>query len=411
MYRCSHRCSLLIYLTYPHRFGFRLPCFLGFSPKNIHIENCWIHNLFRSSSESLIAKKELSFYLMLKYAYDKLLIYLCYAQLHVYYEVKMYLSECIKKYLSSVKLSRSANTYRTYQNAMNLFIEVLLIHDLDSEKTSVSEVREDAIIWMAAALKDFSPATEQVYMTATVGLYEFIAGENLAQVNLPRVRLLIKQRTRRPGVRLPQFPKCDIEKVLVYAEELKQKPTERNEERLINLRDRAFLITLADTGLRVHEACELRRGDIDWHESRAAVIGKGNKEAILRFSKRSLSAMKDYLQVRAELDGVGGKALASLPVFARHDKAVGKKIKPISTTTGRAIVKDRVRECLGEDAVGTITPHSFRHYFVTTILGSTGNLKLAQVLARHTNIAVTQRYSHLADDELDKKYQEIFDDD
>lgn len=322
----------------------------------------------------------------------------------------MKIKECIERYLNSVKLSRSANTYRTYANAMRLFIEVLAENEIDIEKSEINELNEDAVIWMAAALKNFSSATEQVYITATVGLYEFIAGENLAQINLPRVRLLIKQRTRRPGVRLPQFPKSDIEKVLVYAVELNIKPAESTEEHLINLRDRAFLITLADTGLRVHEACKLRRGDIDWHESRAVIIGKGNKEAVLRFSKRSLSAMKEYLQSRAELDGVGGKALASLPVFARHDKAAGKKIKPISTTTGRAIVNERVRECLGQEAVGTITPHSFRHYFVTTILGSTGNLKLAQVLARHTNIAVTQRYSHLADDELDKKYQEIFDD-
>ncbi len=322
----------------------------------------------------------------------------------------MTIKDCIERYLSSVKLSRSANTYRTYANAMHLFNDVLTANNLDVETGEVSLLKEDAVIWMATALKDFSSATEQVYMTATVGLYEYIAGENLAPVNLPRVRLLIKQRTRRPGIRLPQFPKTDIEKVLVYAEELNKKPTESTEERLINLRDRAFLITLADTGLRVHEACNLRRGDIDWHESRAIIIGKGNKEAVLRFSKRSLDAMKDYLHSRAELDGVGGKALASLPIFARHDKAAGNKVKPISTTTGRAIVRDRVCECLGEDAVGTITPHSFRHYFVTTILGSTGNLKLAQVLARHTNIAVTQRYSHLADDELDKKYQEIFDD-
>ena len=320
----------------------------------------------------------------------------------------MKIQTCIQNYLNSVKLSRSANTYRTYANAMKLFTGVLEKNGLDVETAEVSALSEDAVIWMATALKDFSSATEQVYMTAAVGLYEFIAGENLAQINLPRVRLLIKQRTRKPGVRLPQFPKADIEKVLDYAENLSSKPTESVEERLINLRDRAFLITLADTGLRVHEACKLRRGNIDWHESRALIIGKGNKEAVLRFSKRSIKAMRDYLQSRSELDGVGGKALASLPVFARHDKAVGKKIKPISTTTGRAIVRDRVRECLGEDAVGTITPHSFRHYFVTTILGSTGNLKLAQVLARHTNIAVTQRYSHLADDELDKKYQEIF---
>jgi len=39
---------------------------------------------------------------------------------------------------------------------------------------------------------------------------------------------------------------------------------------------------------------------------------------------------------------------------------------------------------------------------------TSGNLKLAQELARHTNIAVTQRYTHLSDDELDKKYQDIF---
>lgn len=321
----------------------------------------------------------------------------------------MNINEVIKAYLNSVKLSRSGNTFRTYNNAMNLFQEVLEGHELKPDSTKIEQLTEDAIIWMANALKDFSSATEQVYITATIGFYEYIAGENLAQINLPRVRLLVKQRTRRQGIRLPQFPKNDIETILEYAETLSLKSFENETERLINLRDRAFLITLADTGLRVHEACNLRRGDVDWHESRAIVIGKGNKEAVLRFSKRAIKAIQDYLNARAELDGHGGRPLASLPVFARHDKAAGKRIKPISTTTGRAIVNDIVRECLGYEAVGTITPHSFRHYFVTTILGSSGNLKLAQVLARHTNIAVTQRYSHLADDELDKQYQEIFD--
>ncbi len=135
---------------------------------------------------------------------------------------------------------------------------------------------------------------------------------------------------------------------------------------------------------------------------------KATKKRSCAFKASDQSA-SGLFERQAELDGRGGKPLASLPVFARHDKAAGKKVKPISTTTGRAIVNERVKECLGYEAVGTITPHSFRHYFVTTILGSSGNLKLAQVLARHTNIAVTQRYSHLADDELDKQYQDIFD--
>ncbi|MGB9669476.1 MAG: tyrosine-type recombinase/integrase, partial [Anaerolineales bacterium] len=91
------------------------------------------------------------------------------------------------------------------------------------------------------------------------------------------------------------------------------------------------------------------------------------------------------------------------------DRAAGKKVKPISTTSGRAIVEHHVNIALGEESSNLITPHSFRHYFVTTVLrGSGGNLKLAQELARHKSISVTQRYAHLSDDELDQGYDEIF---
>ena len=121
-----------------------------------------------------------------------------------------------------------------------------------------------------------------------------------------------------------------------------------------------------------------------------------------------MRAIKDYLSLRAGLDGGSGKQLTALPLFARHDKGTGKKIKPITPTTGRNIVAERVKQALGDKAEGHITPHSFRHYFVSTILRASGNLKLAQALARHENIQITQRYAHINDDELDKGYYEIF---
>lgn len=222
--------------------------------------------------------------------------------------------------------------------------------------------------------------------------------------------MIIRQRARKPGQRLPQFPYKNIEEILEYANKIVFTPAETTLIQLINYRDRAFLLTLADTGLRVHEACALRRGDMDWNEGRAIIVGKGNQQAVVRFSRRSLSAIKDYLTIRASLDGSTGRTLASLPLFARHDRGAGKQIKPITTTTGRNIVTQRVRDALGPEAVGTITPHSFRHYFVTVVLRGSGNLKLAQELARHKNIAVTQRYAHLSDDELDKGYWNIFED-
>ena len=196
--------------------------------------------------------------------------------------------------------------------------------------------------------------------------------------------------------------------MLSFALKLSEQVFENEHIKLRALRDRAFLLTLADTGLRVHEACDLRRGDVDRNEGRAVIIGKGDKQAVVRFSSRALRTLRDYLSARSQLDGASNRPLTALPLFARHDKGAGKKVKPISTATGRNIVKDRVRQALGDDAVGTITPHSFRHYFVTTVLRASGNLKLAQELARHSNIQVTQRYAHLSDDELDKGYYDIF---
>lgn len=318
----------------------------------------------------------------------------------------------IHKYLESVSLARSANTARTYKNAMNAFLESLIDSNVNPETQKLSDLPEDAVAWFARYLKHYSPTTERLYLTALNGFYEFIAAEKLADPNLPRVRMLIRQRARRVGKRLPQFPKNHIEIIIDYALNLAILPVEDEREQLRNLRDRAFLITLADTGMRVHEACGLRRGDVDWNEGKALIIGKGDQQAVIRFSRRSLKVLRDYLTARSKLDGGSGRPMTALPLFARHDKGAGKKVMPITTTTGRNIVADTIAAALGPDAKGTVTPHSFRHYFVTTILqGSGGNLKLAQELARHKNISVTQRYAHLTDDELDQGYHEIFETD
>ena len=314
----------------------------------------------------------------------------------------------IEDYLDVVKLARSQNTALTYAKALKEFKKVLIRSKIDPETSPADVLTEDLISKFAMYLKAFAPATEQLYVRAIARFYKYLAAERLAEINLPRMDMLIEQRTRKPGIRLPQFPMRDIERVLDFVSNADSLPAESKTERLRAMRDRAFLITLADTGLRVHEACNLRRGDIDWNESRAITIGKGDKQAVVRFTTRAMRALKDYLALRAELDGGSGKQLTALPLFARHDKGTGKKVKPITPTTGRNIVAERVRQALGNEAEGHITPHSFRHYFVSMILRASGNLKLAQALARHENIQITQRYAHIDDDELDKGYYEIF---
>ncbi|NPV55709.1 MAG: tyrosine-type recombinase/integrase [Anaerolineae bacterium] len=320
----------------------------------------------------------------------------------------MNIQNAMDAYLNLINSSRSANTARTYGNALKYFTSVLSAHNVMIDDAQVNDLSLDSINWMIQSLRVYSSTTERLYLTAISGFFEFLTAENLIEINLTRLKMIIRQRSRRPAIRLPQFPQDAIELVLTYAQSIPEHSITNPQEKLRALRDRAFLITLADTGLRVHEICNLRRGDIDWFEGRAQIVGKGNRQAIVRFSHRCQQAIQDYHKARAELDGQSGKPLGALPVFARHDRGAGKKVKPITTTTGRNIVNQRVEEALGQDNATAITPHSFRHYFVTRVLQTSDNLKLAQELARHQNIAVTQRYAHLSDKQLDEGYRSIF---
>ena len=114
--------------------------------------------------------------------------------------------------------------------------------------TPISTLPEDAVSWFIAALKVYSPTTERLYLTALSGFYEYLSAERLCEINLPRIRLLIRQRARKPGQRLPQFPYNNIEKILEYANNIAVYRLNDPQDQLINYRDRAFLLTLADTG-------------------------------------------------------------------------------------------------------------------------------------------------------------------
>lgn len=327
------------------------------------------------------------------------------------------ISDVMSAYLHMVERARSRHTMLAYKNALHVFSELLEKKELKPSVTPIEKLTEDSFTKFVDYLNDYAPATERLYLQAVKGFYLYVDAERLIQVSQSRLTVLIRQRSRRTGTRLPQFPSDDIETLVDKVQDIENlmNPVTDVDEvlsaKLRAYRDRAFLITLADTGFRVHEACNLRRGDIDWNEGRAIIIGKGNKQAVVRFTSRSLQAIKEYLSQRAILDGNSGKQLSSLPLFARHDKGAGKKIKPMTPTTGRNIVKERVEQFLGKEMIGKITPHSFRHYFVTSVLRGTGNLSMAQKLARHENIQVTQKYTHLSDEELDQAYYDVFEKD
>ena len=100
--------------------------------------------------------------------------------------------------------------------------------------------------------------------------------------------------TRKSGKRIVNFNREALEKIIAHCKSLNGD--------LLALRDPAFVLTLVDTGLRISEACALKRSDIDWLEQRVVIIGKGDKQAVIRFSNRSIELLKEYLRGRSVVD-------------------------------------------------------------------------------------------------------------
>jgi len=107
-----------------------------------------------------------------------------------------------------------------------------------------------------------------------------------------------------------------------------------------------------------------------------------------------------YLSARHKMDS-NQRLLPSehLPLYARHDKRAGKHVLPISRWTGANIIDYWVSQTLPPDKQveltkpeQTITPHTFRHYFVLMTLTETGDITTTRSLARHKDPATTRRY-------------------
>jgi site-specific recombinase XerD len=263
------------------------------------------------------------------------------------------ITEAIDKYLGSLKSRRSVNTLRAYTNALDTFLGMLTSQQIDITTYLIQRLNEDSIVDFVLYTKKLSPSTEGLYLQVIKNFFEFLNAEHLAMLNISQVRNIIRHRTRRyKGNQANIYPEDKIilllEKMSAISDRNDINDKEDKDIALLrDMRDSALILTLADTGLRVDEVCKIKIGDIDWKEKRTVISGKGKKQDLVRFSARSIDAIRRYLDIRHTLDKETGRKLSELPVFARHDKGAGKKIKPVTTTTIRNIVGERVNEFLG----------------------------------------------------------------
>lgn len=336
--------------------------------------------------------------------------------------------QAIQKFLASLEQPNSDKTVRAYRTALNAFCKLLQQQNIDPSTAQAASLAIQHIEAFIAYLEPYSPATEKLYLTAARLFYAYLEDESIASPNVGKIQRRIQKRSRKMHWMPEVFPRDGIEKLIVYAQSLSSKSVEqegarrkqaaailtaRQHARLRNLRDRALILLLADTGLRVAEACSLTYGQVDALEARLRnVQRKGHKRkgtkagSSVLISERALAAIRDYQEARKSETLPPGMKRKTLPLLIRHDPGAGKELRALTEKSAWEIVKNRAKEVLSPDEVDQIHPHSFRHYFVTVVLLAT-DLETARRLAGHASADTTARYAEI-DPEVEQRYHHLF---
>ncbi len=149
-------------------------------------------------------------------------------------------------------------------------------------------------------------------------------------------------------------------------------------------RDRAIVVVLLYTGLRLGELAALDLADTRLSARKGLVVvrtGKGDSYREVPLNGPVRAALESWLEVRRRREA-GGQAAAERALFTA---ARGGRLSP------RAI--DRVVRGMGARAGIALSAHVLRHTWVTNLVRGGHDVVLVAELAGHRRLETTRRYS------------------
>jgi site-specific recombinase XerD len=163
-------------------------------------------------------------------------------------------------------------------------------------------------------------------------------------------------------------------------------PTPDGEPRWRKHRDDAVLEILYGSGVRVSELCSLQLDQVRLAQQALVVWGKGSKERRVPLGRPAVAALQSWLAIRPEVVPVE----AGPVVFANE--------------RGRPLTPRDVRRILDRRSPVPTHPHALRHTFATHLLDGGADLRSVQELLGHSDVATTQRYTHVSRERLKAAY-------
>ena len=147
-------------------------------------------------------------------------------------------------------------------------------------------------------------------------------------------------------------------------------------------RNKAIIEVLFSCGLRVSELCTLKLSDLYLDEGFIRVNGKGSKQRLVPISDKAVKELRLYFIDRNTINIKPGYEDF---VF------ISKRKKNLS----RIMVFHFLKELVEKAGIHkTVSPHTLRHSFATSLLEGGANLRAIQAMLGHESIGTTEIYLH-----------------
>jgi len=281
--------------------------------------------------------------------------------------------EAVAAFLAA-KYTIAASTRRGYTVRLGIFADWCTEHSLALEQLTSKHLRayiEDVALrpglkgeehlasstvhWHAVSVKTFLN-----WCSRDEEFEDLVSGKTLARVQIPRIEQQV---------------------IETFTPEQVQALLRATERQLYNVRDKAIVSLLIDTGIRAAELCGLLLKNVwlDADDAYIRVLGKGRKEREVPLGRQSRIALRRYItRYRHPSDQ------AEQHVFiARGGKPLTEHglLQVIEQLGDRTHIRD-VR----------VSPHTFRHTFAVQYLLNGGDIYKLSRLMGHTSTKITERY-------------------
>ena len=148
-------------------------------------------------------------------------------------------------------------------------------------------------------------------------------------------------------------------------------------------RNRAIIEVLFSCGLRVSELVNLKLSNLYIDEQYIRVMGKGSKERLVPISPKAIRELDNWFIDRN---------LMSIKPGEEDYVFLNRRGAHLTRTMILIMIK---QQAVVAGITKTISPHTLRHSFATSLLEGGADLRAIQAMLGHESIGTTEIYTHI----------------